>query len=128
MMNVGDYWKKPKVKIDILKEKLLQGLLFMPANALAMSESDRPTGVIGLNLLLEMYYKYSEEDVVTDYTITMGKFDGKWLVSLEGEAEEFEDYSAIGCYDHCPTEDEINVLWANRVTSSELDDIMGVIG
>lgn len=103
--------------------------LAMPANALAMSESDRPTGVIGLDLLLEMYYKYSEseEGIVTDYTITMAKLDGKWIVSLEGEAEEFEDYCAAGCYDHYPTEEEINVLWANRVTSSELDDIMGVI-
>ena len=117
-----------KIIVITLVVIVMVSALAMPANALAMSESDRPTGVIGLDLLLEMYYKYSEEDIVTDYIITMGKFDGKWLVSLEGEAEEFEDYRAVGCYDHCPTEEEINVLWANRVTSSELDDIMGVIG
>lgn len=118
-----------KIIVITLVVIVMVSALAMPANALAMSESDRPTGVIGLDLLLEMYYKYSEseEGIVTDYTIEMAKVDDKWIVSLEGEAEEFEDYCAAGFYDHYPTEEEINVLWANRVTSSELDDIMGVI-
>ena len=118
-----------KIIVITLVVIVMVSALAMPANALALSESDRPIGVIGLDLFLEMYYKYSEseEDIVTDYTIEMAKIDDKWIVSLEGEAEEFEDYCAAGCYDHYPTEEEINVLWANRVTSSELDDIMGVI-
>ena len=42
--------------------------------------------------------------------------------------QTFEGYEAIGCYDHYPTEKEMNILWANRITEDELNGILDETG
>lgn len=64
-----------------------------------------------------------KEEPVPDYEIRMANADGLWAVVLEGKAD-FEDYMAVGCYDHYPSEEEINVLLANRFTSDEVTEMI----
>ena len=117
-----------KIIVTTLVVIVMVSMLAIPANAIAMSESDRPIEVIGMDLLKKLYLEYGDEDTPFDYTITMVQIDGAWLVMMEGETEAFEDYGAVGCYDHYPTEAEINVLWANRLITTELDEIIDAIG
>nr|DAO45850.1 MAG TPA: hypothetical protein [Caudoviricetes sp.] len=117
-----------KIIATILVVIVMASMLVIPANAIAMREDDRPIGVIGLDLLIKLYDKYrdSEEEPTIDYEITMAIVDGHWLVQMEGR-DAFDGYCAAGCYDHYPTEEDMNILWVNRVTESELDEILDVL-
>lgn len=107
---------------------VMVGMLVIPANAITMREDDRPIGVIGLDLMIKYYEKYrdSEEEPIGEYEITMATVDDMWVVGIEGK-DAFEGYYAVGCYDHYPTEEDMNILWVNRVTESELDEILDVL-
>lgn len=117
-----------KIIVTTLVVIVMVSMLAIPANAIAMSESDRPTGVIGIELLKKLQFEHEDEGIPFDYTITMYHVDDAWIVMMKGETEAFEDYGAVGCYDHYPTEAEINVLWANRLITTELDEIIDAIG
>lgn len=116
-----------KIIVTTLVIIVMVSTLVIPANALTMTEDDRPVGIIGIDLMMKYYEEYGDnsekEEPVADYEITMAHADGLWAVVLEGKAD-FEDYMAVGCYDHYPSEEEINVLWANRLTS---DEVTGMI-
>lgn len=115
-----------KIIVTTLVVIVMVSALVIPANALTMTEDDRPVGIIGIDLLMKYYEEYSnseKEEPVPDYEIRMAKADGLWAVVLEGE-EDFEGYMACGCYDHYPTEEEINVLWANRLTEDEVTEML----
>ena len=115
-----------KIIVTTLVVIVMVSTLVIPANALTMTEDDRPVGIIGIDLLTKYYEKYSnsEEEVpVPDYEISMAYADGLWVAVLEGKAD-FEDYMAAGFYDHYPSEEEINILWTNRLTSDEVNEMM----
>ena len=115
-----------KIIVTTLVVIVMVSTLVIPANALTMTEDDRPVGIIGIDLMKKYYEEYGDsekEEPVPDYEIRMANADGLWVVVLEGKAD-FEDYMAACCYDHYPSEEEINVLWANRVTS---DEVTGMI-
>ena len=115
-----------KIIVTTLVVIVMVSMLVIPANALTMTEDDRPVGIIGIDLLRKYYEKYgnSEEEVPDpDYEISMAYADGLWVAVLEGKAD-FEDYMAAGFYDHYPSEEEINILWTNRLTSDEVNEMM----
>lgn len=120
-----------KIIVTTLVVIIMVSLLAIPANAMTMSEDNRPVGVIGLDLLTkyaEAYNECEDDSCDPDCKVTMGKVDTVWVVYLEGYTEAFEGYEAIGCYDHYPSEKEMNILWANRITEDELNYILDEIG
>lgn len=63
-----------KIIVTTLVVIVMVSTLVIPANALTMTEDDRPVGIIGIDLLRKYYEKYgnSEEEVpVPDYQISM---------------------------------------------------------
>lgn len=115
-----------KIIVTTLVVIVMVSTLVIPANALTMTEDDRPVGIIGIDLMMKYYEEYGDsekEEPVPDYEIRMANADGLWVVALEGKAD-FEDYMAAGCYDHYPSKEEINVLWANRLTSDEVTEMI----
>lgn len=115
-----------KIIVTTLVVIVMVSTLVIPANALTMTEDDRPVGIIGIDLMMKYYEEYGnseKEEPVPDYEIRMATADSLWTVVLEGKAD-FEDYMAVGCYDHYPSEEEINVLWANRLTSDEVYEMI----
>lgn len=99
-------------------------------NALCMSEEGRP-GIVGaehIDTILEIEERWNEDDRDVDYDITMTQAEGYWIVLMEGFADEYYGYSAMGIYDHFPAEEEINILWANRMLEDELYDLMDEYG
>ncbi len=116
-----------KIIVTTLVVIVMVSTLVIPANALTMTEDDRPVGIIGIDLLMKYYEEYGDnsekEEPVPDYEIRMANVNDLWTVVLEGKAD-FEDYMAVGCYDHYPSEEEINVLWANRLTSDEVYEMI----
>ncbi len=91
------------------------------ASAVCASEESRP-GIIGLEYLdaiIELDELYQNDEFELQYRIEMDHVEDYWMVSLEGES--VEGYTAIGFYDHYPTEEELDILWANRLTEDELD-------
>lgn len=120
-----------KIIVITLVVIIMVSLLAIPANAMTMSEDNRPVGAIGLDMLTkyaEAYNECEDDSCDPDYKVTMGKVDAVWVVYLEGYTEAFEGYEAIGCYDHYPSEKEMNILWANRITEDELNCILDEIG
>lgn len=102
-------------------------LLAIPANAMAMSESDRPIGFIGIDIYTKMKQEFmlsGKDELETEYMAEMANFNGYWIVQLSGATKANEDYAAAGIYDHFPTEEEMATLWANRIESDKLDEIM----
>ncbi len=115
-----------KIIVTALVVIVMVSALVIPASALVMTEDDRPVGIIGIDLMIKYYEEYGDsekEEPIPDYEITMAKADGLWVVALEGKTD-FEDYMAVGCYDHYPSEEEINILWANRLTSDEVYEMI----
>jgi len=120
-----------EIIVTTLMVIIMVSLLAIPANAMSMYEDNRPVGVIGLDLLTKYVEKYNEcedDSYDPDYKVTMGKVDTVWVVYLEGYTEAFEGYEAVACYDHYPSEKEMNILWANRVTDDEFNNILDEIG
>lgn len=93
-------------------------------SAACASEDGRP-GIIGLEHL-EAIKKVDElhenNEIEIPYVVTMGHADRYWVVTLEGV--DAVGYSAVGLYDHYPTEEELNILWANRLTDDEIDSLL----
>ena len=96
------------------------------ANAVCDSEEGRPC-VIGVEHI-DAVLALDEEDVVAEYSIEMTHAEGYWVVVLEGIADVYEDYYAVGFYSHYPTAEEIDVLWANRMLEDEISEILEKLG
>lgn len=115
-----------KIIVTTLVVIVMVSTLVIPANAMTMTEDDRPVGIIGIDILMKYYEEYGDskkEEPIPDYEIRMANVDDLWTVALEGKAD-FEDYMAVGFYDHYPSEEEINVLWVNRLTSDEVYEMI----
>lgn len=93
----------------------------IPAYATCMSETDRPT-IIGTELI-DRVNELDAEGVLCDYDIYMGRYDDLWVVGLEG-TNMYTGWAAMGFYDHMPDENEIDVLWANRMPVDTLNDLV----
>lgn len=109
----------------IMVMAMIIGALALPASAVCQSEDERPD-IIGMehfDAIDKIMTLYEEEDRDYDYDITMIHVEDYWVVVLEGYADEYYDYSAYGLYDHMPTEEEIDILWANRLTDEEYDNL-----
>ena len=84
-------------------------------------------GIVGyehVDHFIDADNRYNNGEDVYDYLITMAEVDGFWLVQLEGDTDAYWDQSAIGMYDHMPTEEEIDFLWANRIDCDVLSDMI----
>ena len=102
--------------------------LTISANAVCMSESGRPD-IIGMehfDALKEIANR--EDDYEYTYEVNMARIEGYWLVFLEGYADDVDDYVACGIYDHTPNEEELDILWANRMLEDEMDELMEKYG
>lgn len=116
-----------KVTMIALVAMVMITLLAIPANAMSMSESDRPIGFIGIDIYAKMKQEFmlsGEDELETEYLVEMANCNGYWIVELSGANDANEDYAAAGVYDHFPTEEEMATLWANRIESDKLDEIM----
>ena len=102
--------------------------LAISADAVCASESGRPN-IIGMehfDAIKEIADR--EDDYEYTYEVNMARVEDYWLVYLEGYADCFEDYVAFGIYDHTPTEEELDILWANRMLEDEMDELMEKYG
>ena len=109
----------------IMVVTMIIGTFAINAGAVCQSEDARPD-IIGMehyDIVKEMLERYENENRDPDYEITMFHVEGYWIVTLEGWADEYLDYEAYGIYDHNPTEEEIDILWANRMTDEEYDNL-----
>ena len=100
------------------------------ANAVCASEDDRPNiiGIEHIEGFIDACERLDEDGYELEYDITMVRVEGYWFVELEGWADEYYDYCAVGIYDHVPSEEEIDILWANRMLEDELCDLMDKYG
>lgn len=92
------------------------------ASAACASEDGRP-GVIGMDYLEAIEEIDEKNEIEIPYVISMAHVDRYWAVTIEGTVDTF-DYIAVGIYDHYPTEEEMNTLWANRLTDDEMDNLL----
>ena len=102
--------------------------LTISADAVCASESGRPD-IIGMehfDAIKEIADR--EDDYEYTYEVNMGRVEDYWLFYLEGYADGFEDYVAFGIYDHTPTEEELDILWANRMLEDEMNELMEKYG
>ena len=119
-----------KIIAMIMVMCMIIGAGIVSANALCTSENDRPdiVGMEHFDAIMELNERHENDEFEILYNIEMVHVEGYWLVSLEGEAEMYDDYCAFGMYDHMPTEEEIDVLWANRMLEDEMIDLMEQYG
>lgn len=90
-------------------------------SALCASEEDRP-GIVGaelVDIIMELEDSYWNDEIEIPYEARMICVEGYWVVYLEGY--DVDDYYAAGFYDHMPNEEEIKILWANRMIEEEFD-------
>lgn len=109
----------------IMVMAMIIGTFAVSAGAVCQSEDGRPD-IIGMEhyeAVAALDELYMEEGREVDYEITMIHVEEYWIVTLEGWADEYYDYEAYGIYDHMPTEEEIDILWANRMTGDEYDNL-----
>lgn len=109
----------------IMVMAMIIGAFALPAGAVCQSEEGRPD-IIGMehwDAVTEIVTRMEDEDREIDYSIEMEHIDGYWAVVLDGYADEYWGYTAYGIYDHYPTEEELNIQWANRMTDEEYDNL-----
>lgn len=105
------------------------GTCALSADALCTNEASRPD-IIGMehfDAVKELDERYDNGEIEPSYNIQMGCIEGYWCVALNGNGD-FDDYCAFGMYDHAPTEEEFDILWANRMTADEMDALMEQYG
>lgn len=101
------------------------------AKALSAPEKVEQTGIIGaeyIDELMEIDERWNEDGIELTYNIEISHVEDYWLVYLEGWADEYYGYDAVGIYDHMPTEEEIDILWNNRMDYDELSDLLEKYG
>ena len=100
------------------------------ASALCSSENGRPeiVGLEHLESVKKLDSLWREGEVEIPYTIKMSQCEGYWVVIMESEDYDEICYEAIGMYDHYPTGEEIDILWANRMTEDEMDEFKEALG
>lgn len=110
--------------ISMLVMVIVMMTLSVNAFAVCESENDRPE-VIGLNnvdvkKIVSLREKMYDNEI--DYETRIISDGDIWYVFLDSE-DYADEYYAIGFYDHFPSQEEIEVLWANRMTFDELSSI-----
>lgn len=99
------------------------------ASALCVSEDGRP-GIVGMEhveAVKKLNDAWNEGEVEIAYMVEMIRVEGYWVVQLTGH-DIAEDYMSVGFYDHCPTEEELDILWANRLLEDEMMTLMEQYG
>ena len=114
-----------KIITMIMVMCMVIGTCAMSVDALCTAEDNRPdiVGMEHFEAIKELNDRYNENDMEIAYTIEMVHVEGYWCVVLTGEADEYYDYRAYGMYDHMPNEEEIDILWANRMLEDEMNDL-----
>ena len=95
------------------------------ASAVCASEDGRP-GIIGIeyyDAVMEIDELYNNDEIEIPYCIEMQHANDIWVVYLTG-CDAYSDYEAFGIYDHAPTSEDFEILWANRLTSDELNELL----
>lgn len=110
--------------ISMLVMVIVMMTLSVNAFAVCESENNRPE-VIGLNnvdvkKIVSLREKMYDNEI--DYETRIISDGDIWYVFLDSE-DYADEYYAIGFYDHFPSQEEIEVLWANRMTFDELSSI-----
>lgn len=98
------------------------------ASAICNSEDYRPA-IIGMehqNAIMKLYEAWWNGEIEIPYNVEMTQVGGYWVVRLIEDV--YEDYVAYGIYDHCPTEEEFEILWANRMLEDEMYDLLEELG
>lgn len=99
------------------------------ASAVCQNENERPE-IIGTELIddfMKINALYESGVVEITYKVEMTCADGHWIVILTGDGEH-EGYTAVGLYDHFPSKEEMDILWANRMLNDEIDVLMEKYG
>lgn len=114
----------------IMVMAMIIGTFAVSAGAVCLSNDGRPDiiGLEHLDIVMEIDERLNNDEIELDYMIEMCQVEGYWCVYLTGEADAYYDYEAFGMYNHMPTEEEIDILWANRMLSDELYDLMDKYG
>lgn len=113
---------KKLVTIMVIMISMIIGAVSV--NAVCLTEDSRP-GIIGteyIETVRELNELVENDEIEIPYQIEMAHVDGYWAVLLEGQCQ-YEGYEALGLYDHMPNEEDIEILWANRMTEDELRDL-----
>lgn len=84
-------------------------------------------GLEHLDTITELNNRFDAGELNPEYTVEMGQLEGYWAVYITGQGE-YEEYEAAGFYDHMPSEEELDILWANRVPWNQLSDLMSGLG
>lgn len=109
----------------IMVMAMMVGIVAVPANAVVLSEEGRAdfVGMEYFEAVYELNKRHENGEFEIDYELQMVHVEDYWVVNLEGEADAYWGYSAMGIYDHMPTEEEIDILWANRMTDDEFIEL-----
>lgn len=87
-------------------------------------------GLIGLEHLdavKGLNDRHAAGEIKMDYEIKMGQCEGYWVVYLEGEVGE-DTYAAGGFYNHMPSDEELDILWNNKVPYDQFMDLLSGLG
>ena len=98
-------------------------------SAACVSEDGRPDiiGVEHFDKVMELNDAYYDGEFELVYETRMVHIEGYWFVYLEGK-DGMENYAALGIYTEMPTEEDIDILWTNRMTCDELSVRMEELG
>ena len=94
-------------------------------SAVCISEDKRP-GIVGMEhfeTMKKIDEAYKNGEVEIPYSVEMIRMEGYWMVCLSGYDTD-KGYTAVGLYDHAPTDEEFDILWANRMTETEMESLM----
>ena len=118
-----------KSVVIVMVVMLMVVALAAPAYAMCASEDGRPCGIVNVELaqkfqqMVNDFNEIEDEPVDVDYLGEFLTWHGYWVVALEGRGV-YEGYGALGVYEQYPTEQDLTVLWANRLTIDEIDEIV----
>lgn len=87
-------------------------------------------GIVGtehLDKLKELDKLYDSGEFDYGFVVELRQFEGYWLVYVYGPAGE-KTMSAFGVYDHMPSQEEIDILWSERVPEEQLINLMNGLG
>ena len=102
----------------------------LTANAACQPEITQPDfiGMEHLDAVMELDERWRNDEIEPDYHVEMSTMGGYWVVYMYGEAEAYDGYYAMGLYDHTPTDEEMDVLWASRMLEEDFDELLEKYG
>ena len=118
-----------KIITMIMVMCMVIGTCALSVDALCTTENSRPdiVGMEHFEAIMDLNERHINGEVEVPYNIEMVHVEGYWCVAIEGNGD-FSDYCAYGMYDHMPNEEEIDILWANRMLEDEMIDLMDKYG